>query len=476
MKTKEKDLTTAEIVKETALKHIAIIMDGNRRWAKEKNLPSAMGHKKGVDALKATLRACKDFGIKYLTVYAFSTENWNRKKEEVDFLMELLAITLTNELAEMHSEGVVISFIGDISKLSDKLQKILANSVETTKNNTGVHLQIAFNYGSRDEIVHAVKNIVAQGIKPEDITEDLISENLYTKNIPDPDLLIRTGGEMRISNYLLWQIAYSEIYITKQYWPEFDKASLALAIEEFHNRQRRFGKYILRWLAIQKGRLQVILNKAKLFNLLSQNFYKARKGYKCMTQTIVFATGNAHKLQEIQDIAKDTGIKFVLPPDNFNPIENGKTFEENSFIKAKEAAKVSGEISLADDSGLCVEALDGAPGIYSARYETTPQKRIDKLLNELKNEKNRNAKFVCAMTLVDSEGKILFQTRGECFGKIAEKQSGQNGFGYDPVFLTKDTEYKQTMAEMTEDEKNEISHRSRALRKVLEFLNTNPTN
>lgn len=195
-----------------------------------------------------------------------------------------------------------------------------------------------------------------------------------------------------------------------------------------------------------------------------------------MTQTIVFATGNAHKLQEIQDIAKDTGIKFVLPPDNFNPIENGKTFEENSFIKAKEAAKVSGEISLADDSGLCVEALDGAPGIYSARYETTPQKRIDKLLNVLKNEKNRNAKFVCAITLVDSEGKILFQTRGECFGKIAEKQSGQNGFGYDPVFLTKDTEYKQTMAEMTEDEKNEISHRSRALRKVLEFLNTNPTN
>ncbi len=242
MKTLEKDLITSQTVKETNLQHIAIIMDGNRRWAKEKNLPSAMGHKKGVDALKATLRACKDFGIKYLTVYAFSTENWNRKKEEVDFLMELLAITLTNELAEMHSEGVIISFIGDISKLSDKLQKILANSVETTKNNTGVHLQIAFNYGSRDEIVYAVKNIIAKGVKPEDITEDLISENLYTKNIPDPDLLIRTGGEMRISNYLLWQIAYSEIYITKQYWPEFDKNSLILAIEEFHNRQRRFGK------------------------------------------------------------------------------------------------------------------------------------------------------------------------------------------------------------------------------------------
>ena len=242
MKTLDKYARTSQIVKETELKHIAVIMDGNRRWAKERNLPSAMGHKKGVDALKKTLRACNDFGVKYLTVYAFSTENWNRKKEEVDFLMELLAITLTNELAEMHAEGVVISFIGDTTKLSEKLQKILQNSVETTKNNTGVHLQIAFNYGSRDEIVHAVKNIAAKGIRPEDITEDLISENLYTKNIPDPDLLIRTGGEMRISNYLLWQIAYSEIYITKQYWPEFDKNSLVAAIEEFHNRQRRFGK------------------------------------------------------------------------------------------------------------------------------------------------------------------------------------------------------------------------------------------
>lgn len=242
MKTQEKDLITAEIVKETNLEHIAIIMDGNRRWAKEKNLPSAMGHKKGVDALKTTLRACKDFGIKYLTVYAFSTENWKRKKEEVDFLMELLAITLTNELAEMHSEGVVISFIGDISKLSDKLQKILANSVETTKNNTGVHLQIAFNYGSRDEIVHAVKSIIAKGVKPEDVTEEMISENLYTKGIPDPDLLIRTGGEKRISNYLLWQIAYSEILVTDEYWPEFGRDSLARAVEEFKNRQRRFGK------------------------------------------------------------------------------------------------------------------------------------------------------------------------------------------------------------------------------------------
>ena len=232
----------SQIINDTNLKHIAIIMDGNRRWAKEKNLPTAMGHKKGVDALRNTLRACDELGIKYLTVYAFSTENWNRKQEEVDFLMELLAITLTNELAEMHSEGVVINFIGDTKKLSPKLQKILNNSVETTKNNTGVHLQIAFNYGARDEILHAVKNIVTQGINAEDITEKTISENLYTNGIPDPDLLIRTGGEKRVSNYLLWQIAYSEILVTKQYWPEFDKKSLAEAVEEFHNRQRRFGK------------------------------------------------------------------------------------------------------------------------------------------------------------------------------------------------------------------------------------------
>ena len=234
------------IVKETNLQHIAIIMDGNRRWAKEHNLPSAFGHKKGVDSLKAAMRACDDFGVKYLTVYAFSTENWNRSSEEVAFLMDLLAVTLQNELNEMNENNVVINFIGDTTKLSEKLQKILKNSVETTKNNTGVNLQIAFNYGARDEIVHAVKDIckkVQTGeILPENITENTISNNLYTKNIPDPDLLIRTGGEMRISNYLLWQIAYSELLVTKRYWPEFDKEALAEAILEFHNRQRRYGK------------------------------------------------------------------------------------------------------------------------------------------------------------------------------------------------------------------------------------------
>lgn len=240
-----KEQEIINIVKNTKLQHIAIIMDGNRRWAKEKNLPSAFGHKKGVDALKAAMHACDDFGIKYLTVYAFSTENWNRKKEEVDFLMNLLGETIKNELKEMHENGVVINFIGDLTKLSPKLQTILANAIEVTKNNTGVHLQIAFNYGSRDEIVHAVKNIVEKvksgELTVDEISEDTISKNLYTKDIPDPDLLIRTGGEMRVSNYLLWQIAYSEFLVTKKYWPEFDKNALAEAIEEFNRRQRRYG-------------------------------------------------------------------------------------------------------------------------------------------------------------------------------------------------------------------------------------------
>ena len=231
-----------KIIKDTNLKHIAIIMDGNRRWAKDKNLPSAMGHKKGVEALKNTLRACDNYGVKYLTVYAFSTENWNRKQEEVDFLMELVAVTLTNELDEMHKEGVKISFVGDLTRLSPKLNKVIDNSIEKTKNNTGVNLQIALNYGSRDEITNAVRKIVKDKIPAEEITQKLISKYLYTHNIPDPDLLIRTGGEKRISNYLLWQIAYSEIIVVDQYWPDFDRLVLADCIEEFGRRQRRYGK------------------------------------------------------------------------------------------------------------------------------------------------------------------------------------------------------------------------------------------
>ena len=183
---------------------------------------------------------------------------------------------------------------------------------------------------------------------------------------------------------------------------------------------------------------------------------------------LVFATSNPHKLQEIKDITGDINIEFLLPPNGFDPIENGTTFEENSYIKAKEAAKLSGIVALADDSGLCVEALDGAPGIYSARYADTPQARINKLLNAMNQKENRRAKFVCAMTLVSPDGEIIFQTRGECHGNIAYKQAGTNGFGYDPIFLVGNS--STTMAELSETEKNKISHRGQALRNVLEFL------
>ena len=189
---------------------------------------------------------------------------------------------------------------------------------------------------------------------------------------------------------------------------------------------------------------------------------------------IVFATGNMHKLKEINEIAKNSGIEFILPPKDFAPIETGKTFEENSLIKAKEASRVSHKISLADDSGLCVEALDGAPGIYSARYAETPQARIDKLLTNLADKGNRKAKFVCAMTLVDEFGKVLDSEIGECHGQIALNQSGTNGFGYDPVFIVE--EFGITMADMSEEQKNKISHRSNALHKILEFIKFNLQN
>ncbi len=185
---------------------------------------------------------------------------------------------------------------------------------------------------------------------------------------------------------------------------------------------------------------------------------------------IVFATGNVNKLKEINEISKGSGIEFILPPDGFSPVEDGCTFEENSYKKAKEANRVSQMMSLADDSGLCVEALNGAPGLYSARYAGTQQEKIDKILQELKSFKNRDAKFVCVMTLLDTDGNILHVSKGECFGKIAETQSGKNGFGYDPVFIVENTDL--TMADMSEDEKNKISHRAKALQDMISFIKT----
>lgn len=183
---------------------------------------------------------------------------------------------------------------------------------------------------------------------------------------------------------------------------------------------------------------------------------------------IVLATGNPHKLQEIKDITKGSNIEFSLPDGDFNPNENGTTFEENSLIKAREAVRVSHCMSLADDSGLCVEALDGAPGIHSARYAPTQHERIDKLLKNLTRAVNRKAKFVCAMTLVDGEGNLIHREIGECHGEIAKEQSGSNGFGYDPVFIVDG--YGKTMAQMSEKQKNTLSHRAKAMKKMVKYI------
>ena len=235
-----------QLVKSCNLEHIAIIMDGNRRWAKSKYLPSAAGHTQGVKALKDAVKNCKKFGIKALTVYAFSTENWGRAKEEVAFLMKLLVTTIEHELSDLYDNGVKIKFIGDLSRFSKELNIAIQNAERETENNSEFLLQIAINYGGRDEIKNAVKSIakkVLSGeLEPEDITEETIQNELYNPDVKEPDLLIRTGGEMRVSNFLLWQIAYSEFYVTPVFWPEFDEEELKKAIQSFSSRVRRFGK------------------------------------------------------------------------------------------------------------------------------------------------------------------------------------------------------------------------------------------
>ena len=235
-----------EIIKKCKLGHIAIIMDGNRRWAKKRNFPSASGHHAGVKSLKNTINLLEEWGVKYLTVYAFSTENWGRKKEEVDFLMLLLRNTMTKELNELHKKNTKIRIIGNLEQLNSELRTVLQNAMEKTARNTGLNLQIAINYGSRDEICKAVINIAneikAGLLQPEDITPELISGHLYTQGIPDPDLLIRTGGDLRLSNYLLWQSAYTEIFVTQTLWPDFEKEELESFIYEFAKRERKFGR------------------------------------------------------------------------------------------------------------------------------------------------------------------------------------------------------------------------------------------
>ncbi len=225
--------------------HIGIIMDGNGRWAKKRGLPRSAGHSAGADTLKKIVTECNKMGVKYITVYAFSTENWKRPKEEVDYLMNLLLSYLRDAHKTLAGENVVIRAIGSRAELSEEIQEQIIKTEEFTKNNTGIIMNIAVNYGSREEITKAVRDIaadVSSGSVPiEDITPEQISKRLYTKGQPDPDLIIRTSGEMRISNFLLWQMAYSEIWFTKKLWPDFNKNDLLDAIHDFQNRNRRFG-------------------------------------------------------------------------------------------------------------------------------------------------------------------------------------------------------------------------------------------
>ena len=226
-------------------KHIAIIMDGNGRWAQKQGHERLFGHNFGVESVREVLKGAQEVNVKYLTLYAFSTENWNRPQEEVDGLMDLLVRTISNEVEELHERNVIISWIGNIEDLPDSCRNELAAAYERTKNNTGVNLILALNYSARWEMINATKKI-AQLVKDgnlevEDINEDLFSSALTTETIPDPELLIRTSGEQRISNFLLWQIAYAELYFTELLWPDFKKEDLYEAIVDYQSRERRFG-------------------------------------------------------------------------------------------------------------------------------------------------------------------------------------------------------------------------------------------
>ncbi|GAB4447693.1 MAG: isoprenyl transferase [Bacteroidia bacterium] len=234
------------IVPEKVPIHVAIIMDGNGRWAKKHGKERIEGHKAGIESVRNSVKASIECGVKYLTLYAFSTENWNRPKEEVDALMELLVYAIETEVPELHKNNINLNTIGDISKLPEKCQISLQKSIDYLKNNTQLTLTLALNYSSRWEITNACQLIakkVQQGIlKPEEINQQTISQHLNTSNIPDPELIIRTSGEHRISNFLLWQAAYAEFYFTPIYWPEFTKEEFYKAILDFQKRERRFGK------------------------------------------------------------------------------------------------------------------------------------------------------------------------------------------------------------------------------------------
>ena len=221
--------------------HLGIIMDGNGRWAKARHLPRLAGHRAGVENVRPVLEGCVEFGVPMLTIWAFSTENWRRPQAEVQGLIRLLGETIDRQLKELHQEGVRLNHIGRLDRLPQRLQKRVHEAIELTKNNTRIALNVAFDYGGRDEIARAVRRIIQDKVPAEDVTEDLISHYLYTAGLPDPDLIIRTSGEFRTSNFMLWQGAYAEYHVTPTYWPDFGKDELYEALQSYAMRERRFG-------------------------------------------------------------------------------------------------------------------------------------------------------------------------------------------------------------------------------------------
>ena len=222
--------------------HVAIIMDGNGRWAQQRGLPRVMGHRAGTNNIRRVLQAATEHGIKVLTIYAFSTENWGRPPAEVRGLMQLLSRTIRDQLKELNENGVQIRHSGSLVGISDTLRRQILEALEMTRNNSRIVLNVAFNYGGRSEIIDAVQRMIVDQVPVESITEDLFSDYLYTHGLPDPDLIVRTGGEYRLSNFLIWQAAYAEYYATPTYWPDFDEVELHKAIVAYTERDRRFGK------------------------------------------------------------------------------------------------------------------------------------------------------------------------------------------------------------------------------------------
>ncbi|MCZ2128323.1 MAG: isoprenyl transferase [Anaerolineales bacterium] len=232
----------ANIPPEKTPRHVAMIMDGNGRWALQRGLPRLAGHKAGTENLRRIIRATVEFGVKYLTIYAFSTENWGRPAEEVNGLMLILQNVIDRELKELHAEGVQLRHIGRLERLDPAVQKKVLRAIDLTKNNQRLILNVAFNYGGRDEIVNAIQRIVKEGIPADEVNDELVSRYLFTVGVPDPDLIVRTSGELRISNFLIWQAAYSEWYVTPTLWPDFDKEEYRRALQTYANRDRRYGK------------------------------------------------------------------------------------------------------------------------------------------------------------------------------------------------------------------------------------------